>query len=121
MADYYTDDFADIVSCARERGMLIEIMQAWGNTGLPADFDECNIRPAFNRNSGHVFLVNDEHQVCMLRHGILESFYISPSAGREGFFDDLVDDYVDMDPEDQEWMRELANGRPLPQLETDDA
>jgi len=114
MTDYYTEDFADIVSCARERLMLIDIMRAWGDSGLPEDFSDRKVRPAFNRNSGHVFLVNEDHDVCMLRDGKLESFYISPSAGTGGFFDDLVDEYVDMDPEDQDWMREIANGRFLP-------
>jgi hypothetical protein len=121
VSNYFTDDFADIVSFSRERGMLIDIMRAWGDTGLPADFDECNIRPAFNRNSGYVFLVNDEHQVCMLRDGKLESFYTSPYEGKEGFFDELLEEYADMHPEDQRWMRDIADhiGRDIP--EVDDA
>ena len=121
MSDYYTEDFADIVSCARERCMLIDIMRAWGDSGLPEDFSDYKVRPAFNRNSGHVFLVNEEQDVCMLRDGKLESFYTSPYEGREGFFDELLEEYADMHPEDQRWMRDIADhtGRDIP--EVDDA
>jgi hypothetical protein len=122
MDDCYTEDFADIVSCARERCLLIDIMRAWGETGLPKDFGDTEVRPAFNRNSGYVFLVNDEYEVCMLRDGKLESFYTSPSAGEEGFFDELAEMYPEMDAEDQDWLREVAavNGRTLPPLEDDE-
>lgn len=121
MNDYYTEDFADIVSCARERCMLIDIMRAWGDSGLPEDFSDSGVRPAFNRNSGYVFLVNEDHDVCMLRDGKLESFYTSPYEGREGFFDELLEEYADMHPEDQRWMRDIAEatGRDIP--EVDDA
>jgi len=121
MSDYYTEDFADIVSCARERLMLIDIMRAWGDSGLPEDFGDSGVRPAFNRYSGHVFLVNEDLHVCMLRDGKLESFYTSPYEGKEGFFDELLEEYADMHPEDQRWMRDIAEatGRDIP--EVDDA
>jgi len=112
--DTYTEDFADIVSCARERRMLIDIMRAWGDHGLPDDFSDQGVKPAFNRSSGHVFLVNEDSYVCMLRNGRLESFYTSPYEGREGFFDDLAEEYTDMHADDQEWLRDIANGREIP-------
>ena len=123
MSDYYTEDFADICSCSRERHMLIDIMRAWGDHGLPNDFDDTKVRPAFNRNSGHVFLVNEEFQVCMLRDGKLESFYTSPYEGKEGFFDDLVEEYGDMHPEDQRWLRDIAKatGQTIPNTDEEDS
>jgi hypothetical protein len=123
VSDYYTEDFADICSCSRERHMLIDIMQAWGDHGLPNDFDDTKVRPAFNRNSGHVFLVNEEFQVCMLRDGKLESFYTSPYEGKEGFFDDLVEEYGDMHPKDQRWLRDIAKatGQTIPNTDEEDS
>ena len=116
MTDYYTEDFSDIVSCARERLMLIDIMRAWGDSGLPEDFSDSGVRPAFNRNSGHVFLVNEDHDVCMLRDGKLESFYTSPYEGKEGFYDDLAEEFEDMCHEDRVWMVGLAKDRVLPRF-----
>jgi hypothetical protein len=112
--DSYTEDFADICSCSRERHLLIDIMRAWGDHGLPDDFGDRGVRPAFNRNSGHVFLVNEDYEVAMLRDGRLERWHSSPYAGHEGFFDDLAKDYASMCGEDQEWLRDIANGREIP-------
>ena len=108
MSDWYTEDFSDIVSAPRERHMLIDIMHALGEHGLPDDFCDEGVKPAFNKNSGLVFLVNSEHQACMMNGDRLESWYSTPYEGREGFFEDLVEEYDDMHPEDQEYMRDLA-------------
>jgi hypothetical protein len=106
--DVYTEDVADIMSCSRERGLMLAILKAWDERGLPDDFYEKGVKFAFNRSSGHVFLVNDDYEVCMLRGGALQRFYCSPYKGVEGFWDDLVPQYASMHPEDQEWMRDLA-------------
>jgi len=120
--DAYTEDFADICSCSRERHILIDIMRAWGDHGLPDDFNDGGVRPAFNRSSGHVFLVNAEYQVAMLRDGRLESWYSCPYGGEEGFFDDLVELYDDLPADDQEFVRDLAEslGKPVPATEEDE-
>lgn len=102
----YTESFSDFG--ARERHMLTEIMNAWDKHGLPDDFSDDNVRPAFNMNSGFVFLVNDDCQVAMMNGDKLESFYWTPYEGREGFFDDLIEEYADMHRDDQEYMRDLA-------------
>ena len=109
--DTYTEDFADICSCNREREILIRIMRAWGEQGLPDDFYDRGVRPAFNRSSGKVFLVNEDYQVCMLNGDSLECWYSSPHKGVEGFWEDLVREYPTMHPEDQEWMRQLAEAK----------
>lgn len=106
--DAYTENMADIMACPRERRMVLEILQAWESGGLPDDFDQTNVRFAFNKNSGNVFLVNDEYQVAMVEGICLESFYTSPYEGKEGFFTDLMSEYADMHREDQEWFREIA-------------
>lgn len=116
MSDVYTEDMGDILSCARERRMAMEILEAWGRDGLPSDFHDGGIKFAFNRNSGHVFLVNEEYQTAMMNGDKLESFYSSPYEGREGFFADLKEEYEDMHRDDKEWLRDIAKslGEELP-------
>jgi hypothetical protein len=80
--------------CARELNILIELLQAWRDQGLPDDFCHDNVHPMFNMNSGHVFLTNDDYQVCMLNGDKLEMWYSCPNCGHEGFLEDckLSDD-----------------------------
>jgi hypothetical protein len=84
---YYTEDFTEFGS--RERQELIDILNAWQNYGLPDDFFPDGVKPAFNKNSGYVFLVNSEYQVCMLIGGKLELWHTLPYSGQEGFLEDL--------------------------------
>lgn len=115
MKNVYTEDFADIMSCSRERYEVLQIINAWNNKGLPDDFYEDNVRLAFNKNSGYVFLVNDDYQCAMMNGNNLECFYTSPYDGREGFLDDLFSEYMsDKDAwqlEDVEWLLELVGAR----------
>jgi len=121
--DTYTEDFADIMSCSRERQLLFRIMQAWDVHGLPCDFNDSKVRPAFNRSSGNVFLVNEDFQVAMLRDGELESWYSCPYRGDEGFFEDLVREYHTLHPDDQEYLRCVVEvrGESIPGAEVTDA
>jgi len=57
--------------------------------GLPADFDNEDVHPMFNMNSGNVFLTNSSYQVAMLNGDDLESFYSCPECGHEGFRDEI--------------------------------
>ena len=109
--DYYSEDLGEILSCARERRMVMEILQAWDRAGLPDDFDDSGVKVAFNKSSGNVFLVNEDYQVAMMNGDELESFYTSPYEGTEGFFADLLDEYPDMHPEDKEWFEAIAKQR----------
>ena len=104
----YTENLSEILGCAREREMVRDILNSWGNHGLPVDFDDEGVKIAFNSNSGHVFLVNCQYQCCMVNGDRLESFYYSPYQGIEGFFDELVEQYPHMHHEDQEWLRDIA-------------
>jgi hypothetical protein len=105
--------------------MVRDILNAWGSHGLPVDFDDDGVKIGFNRQSGNVFLVNSDYQCCMVVDGKLESFYVSPYHGIEGFFDEIVEQYATMHPEDQEWLRDVAKniGRlgELPALEESEA
>lgn len=93
----------------RERQMLIDLLTAWNDFGLPNDFSSDEVVPMMNINSGNVFLTNADYQVCMMKGKDLASFYTSPYEGKEGFFDDLLEEYKDMHPEDQEWFEDIAS------------
>ena len=86
--NYYTENLADFG--IREIGELNEILTAWIENGLPNGFENSSVRPAFNKNSGYVFLVNDEYQVAMLNDNKLEIFHSLPYCGEEGFLADLI-------------------------------
>ena len=108
----YTEDLADFGY--REQRAAQDLFEAWKSNGLPVDFENNGVRIAFNMNSGYVFLTNSEYQVAMCETNEqdqleLYSFYTSPYEGKEGSFDELLEEYEDMHPEDQEWFQEIAD------------
>lgn len=108
--DAYTEDLSDFGM--REIEELRDILTAWIDNGLPDDFWDSGVKPAFNRNSGYVFLTNDEYQVCMEVDGKLESFYNTPYSGYEGFYEDLLYDADESwEYEDLEYLRDIAESR----------
>lgn len=110
MQNVYTENLNDIITFNRERALAIELLTAYGEQGLPNDFDEEGVKVACNRNSGNVFLTNDEYQVAMMNDGKLESFYSSPYNGHEGFIDELIDMMDDSWHEDDiEWLNDIKN------------
>ena len=110
MQNVYTENLNDIISNARERVLAIELLQAWGEQGLPSDFYEEGVKVAMNRNSGYVFLVNEEYQCAMMNGDKLESFYTSPYDGHEGFLEELLEDVDDRWHEDDiEWLNDIKS------------
>ena len=110
MQNVYTEDFADIMSCSRERYEVLQIINAWNHNGLPSNFYEDNVRLAFNKNSGNVFLVNDDCQVAMMNGNKLEIHYTSPYDGHEGFLEELLDMVDDNWHEDDiEWLNDIKS------------
>ena len=108
MNDFYTEDLSKFGH--RERVELEAILHAWNEHGLPSDFWDKDVRPAFNMNSGYVFLVNSEYQVCMLCEGTpdtLEIWHTLPYSGEEGFMFDLADlDRASLHPDDVEYLEQ---------------
>ena len=78
---------------ARERAILVELLEAWSRDGLPSDFYDENVQPMFNLNSGYVFLTNAEYQTAMMEDGKLVSHYFLPYAGIEGTLSELVEEF----------------------------
>ncbi len=62
MSDFYTEDLAEFGS--RERKMAAELL----SQPLPDNFSTDGVRVAFNKNSGFVFLVNDDYQCAIGTH-----------------------------------------------------
>lgn len=93
----------------RELDMAGELLTAIQD-GLPNDFDNDEITVMFNMNSGFVFLTNSEYQIAMLDDSTqkLYSFYTTPYEGREGSWEELMDDFETMHHEDKQYMREIA-------------
>lgn len=100
--DTTTTNLADFGS--RERRMLIELLTAWQNQGLPEDFSDEAVVPMMNQNSGNVFLTNEDCQVALMNGRKLESFYSCPYCGHEGFKDEM-----DHEPENSECTRYLES------------
>lgn len=78
----------------REIDLLIDLLQTWRDQGLPDDFNDQEVVPMLNKNSGHVFLTNDDYQVAMLNGDKLESWYSCANCGQEGFYETCkINDY----------------------------
>lgn len=104
----YTENLAEFGY--RERELLVALLDEWNKNGLPNGFEYDNVRPAFNANSGNVFLVNDSYQVAMLNEDTLEIWHILPYSGEEGFLDDLLElDQESMHADDIDYLQDLKN------------
>lgn len=87
-----------------------KILEAYANGKYECPyFEESGVQIMMNRNSGNVFLTNEEYQVLMLNGNKLEGFYSSPYAGHEGFIDELIENWDNSwHQEDNEWLFMLA-------------
>lgn len=91
-----------------------DLLVAMFESGLPDDFYDEGVTIAFNRNSGYVFLTNEEYQVAMVDdEGKLYSWYYTPYYGHEGAYEDLVDEalgdeWADDVSDDYEYLKDLA-------------
>ena len=77
----------------RERKMAAKLLTASCDQGFPHDFEDDNVQIMMNKYSGNVFFVNDEYQVTMMNGDCLESFYSTPYEGREGFAEELKEEF----------------------------
>ena len=93
----------------RERGMLIELLQAWNNNGLPEGFSGDDVKPVLNFGSGNVFLTNSDFQVAMMLDDKLLQFFSCPKCGSEGFAEWLLDEISGLDC-CREYLNEVNHG-----------
>ncbi len=115
MSDY-TENLSDFGLIELEEAR--NILDAMIDNGVPSDFDNEGVRIAFNRMSGKVFLTNSEYQVAVYseteRGKYLESFYTSPYEALEGTFEELAEQFNEMNEEDQSWFEDLAKSLDRP-------
>ena len=87
-----------------EAGKLLSAIK----NGFPLDFSKENIKIGFNKNSGYVFLTNENCEVCMVDDdGTLFSYYTTPYQGLEGSFEELMEEYEEMHVDDQTYMQNI--------------
>jgi hypothetical protein len=104
MKNIYIENQADFGS--RERKMANKLLE----NELPIQFSTKGVRIAMNKNSGYVFLVNDDYQVAMMNGDELDIFHTLPHGGAEGFLTDLLNENTpdDLNGEDARYLREAA-------------
>jgi hypothetical protein len=93
----------------RELAMAGELLTAYSENNSFSHFSNDGVQLMMNHNSGNVFLTDSDFNVLMMNGDTLEEFYSSPYEGKEGFFDDLLEEYPDMHKEDREWFRQIAD------------
>jgi len=72
----------------RELKMLQQLLKAMEEQGLPDGFSREGVHAMFNRNSGWVFLTNEDYQTAMLNGDKLEVWHHCPDCGCGGFEQD---------------------------------
>ena len=92
----------------RELGIAGEILTAYSENNLTelalSFFNTDGVTVMMNQNSGNVFLTNSDYEVLMLRGDELDLFLTTPYDGREGFIDELMEEFDDMHQEDKEYV-----------------
>ena len=92
-----------------EAGDLLRLYSLGAISKLASDYfsGPYGISIGFNNMSGNVFLVDEDFNVLMDTGGQLDLFITTPYSGEEGFYDDLMDIYDELDEEDQEYLDSL--------------
>ncbi len=89
----------------RERVILEKILHIWNTEGLSPIFYDEDVKFFLNKNSGCVFLSNEDYQVLMLNDDKLELFYSCPICSHEGFLEDM--DHNPDNEECQNYLKEI--------------
>ena len=109
MRDPLTSDLANFG--ARERALVVELLTAWQNHGLPFDFENDEVVPMFNRESGYVFLTNANYEVALVQGGELVSHYWLSHEGHEGTLEELLEAFEESGdtwhPDDIEQLQQI--------------
>lgn len=72
----------------RERELILDILKAWQEQGLPEGFCDEQVVFMMNKDSGNVFLTNEEYQTAMMNGDKLEIWHSCFNCGHEGFEED---------------------------------
>jgi len=78
----------------RELSIAGEILTAYADRKeICPYFSGDGVQLMMNRNSGNVFLTDEDCNVLMMNGSKLEGFYSTPYEGHEGFLDDLLNEW----------------------------
>jgi len=91
-----------------EAGTLLSMLADGKVSRLGQDYFNApyGVKVGFNKNSGNVFLVDEDYNVLMFDGSELDLFISLPYSGEEGFYEDLIEmDYLDN--EDREYLNSL--------------
>lgn len=105
MQDPVTYDMSDFGF--REMKMAAELMTAYAKS--PPEWLGDGVKIAMNRNSGCVFLTDEDYNTAMMNGEKLEMWLFTPYEGHEGFLSDLLDEYAptDLNGEDERYLRDM--------------
>lgn len=81
-------------------GMLTELAEH--------NFDRHSCDVYFNTSSGNVFLCDEDFNTLMEVEGKLDLFISLAYSGKEGYFDELMENFKDLNLEDKQQLRDLA-------------
>ena len=97
----------------RELGMAGELLTAYAENNLTQlainYFNKDEVTVMMNKYSGNVFLTNSDFQVLMMNGDDLDLFIVTPYDGREGFMEELMEEYNDMHNKDKEHLLGMMN------------
>jgi hypothetical protein len=107
MHDPVTYDMAEFGS--REMSMASELMAAY--VKQRPDWLGNGVKVAMNRNSGYVFLTDEDYNAGMMNGDKLDMWLFTPYNGHEGFLEDLLDEYKpdDLNSEDTRYLCEMID------------
>ena len=94
--DYRVEEAANLLKLLSQRKLTKIAEDFWYREGT---FWVC-----FNEGSGIVFLRDEEMNVLIQQGNLLELFLSTPYEGVEGTYDELMEQYEDLHPEDQEYL-----------------
>jgi hypothetical protein len=105
MQDPVTYDMSDFGS--REMGMAADLLNAYRKQH--PEWLGNGVKVAMNRNSGCVFLTDEDYNSAMMNGEKLELWLFTPYEGHEGFLSDLLDEYAptDLNGEDERYLRDM--------------
>lgn len=89
-----------------EAAELLRLLGEGKMTRLAKDYfyRDGNFYVTYNEGSGIVFLRDEDYSVLINDGGVLELFLSTPYEGVEGTYDELMEQYDDLHPEDQEYL-----------------
>ena len=97
----------------REIAMASELLNQLVNRNTTELFDKYFTHEStnlfFNKRSGYVFLSDEAYNVGMINpdNGMLDLYITTGYSGTEGFINELMSEFDDLHPEDQEELLEL--------------